>query len=73
MPDYRDPHTREQALVEALYLRLKAAGESQARACDLLIQEFAYGLDDRTLDAAKAYALERFELEGDRVIRKRRF
>jgi len=49
MADSRDPHTREEALVEALYLRLKAPGESEAQACDLLVEEFAAGLGEATL------------------------
>jgi hypothetical protein len=59
--------TAEQALVEALFLGLMAPGEGEAQACAMLAEEIAveHGLDEQTVELAKAAALERFELEED--------
>jgi hypothetical protein len=66
--NYCAPHTREQALVEALYRRLKAPGELEAQACDLLVEEFAVGLDEAAVQQAKARAQERYEVDVSRAV-----
>jgi hypothetical protein len=66
--NYCAPHTREQALVEALYRRLKAHGELEAQACDLLVEEFAVGLDEATVEQAKAHAQERYDVDVSRAV-----
>ena len=60
MSCYREPTTQEQALVEALFLGLMAPGEDEAQAAAMLAEEFPVGMDESTVEKAKAYALERF-------------
>ena len=55
--------TDEQAVVEALFLGLMAAGESEAQAAAALAEELAAGMDSATVEKCKAAALERFEAE----------
>ena len=65
---YRQPETPEQALVEAFYLELIAPGEGEAQAAALLVGQFRVGLDENTIAACRATALERFETdESDRA------
>jgi hypothetical protein len=58
--------TPEQALTEALFLGLMAPGEDEAQACALLAEQIAaeHGVDEQTVELAKAAAFERFEAEG---------
>lgn len=65
MSRYRTPTTQQQALAEAFYLALIAPGESERRAAELLAEQYADGLDESTIEIARAAAHERYEADAD--------